>query len=195
MKESWLSSDGWKLIQMSIPVVCRDVSPVRFSPNPRRELRVVGLILRETPDGRKWWLIGGRLMHRETLSDATHRQVAEALGRHISYSLEQIDSCCRLLSIHLQEEGETFRLTPHEVGRALTSLGFTNRKRTNAGFTLWLDLRTQKRIHKLAHDHGIEQDAVFRGETFGNDCDLCKNTPASDPGSAEKKEDSGITSK
>ena len=29
---------------------------------------------------------------------------------------------------------ENFRLNAHEVGRALTSLGFTNRKRTNAGF-------------------------------------------------------------
>jgi ADP-ribose pyrophosphatase YjhB (NUDIX family) len=83
MKKSWLSPEDWKLIKSSIPVVCIDALPVRFSSNPRHDLRAVGLILRETPQGRKWCLIGGRLMHGESLSEALHRQVAEALGRHI----------------------------------------------------------------------------------------------------------------
>jgi len=86
---------------------------------------------------------------------------------------------------------ETFRINAHDVGRALTSLGFTNRKRTNAGFILWLDLRTRTRIHQLAHDHGIDQENQFHTEGFGNNCALCKSS-ASNPAAAETKEDIGI---
>jgi hypothetical protein len=37
------------------------------------------------------------------------------------------------INFNLERLQETFRLNAHEVGRSLTSLGFTNRKRTNAG--------------------------------------------------------------
>ena len=90
---------------------------------------------------------------------------------------------------------ETFRLNAHEVGRALTSLGFTNRKRTNVGFILWLDLETRKRIHKLAHDHGIDEESMFHGVGFGNECDVCKNQEASNPVSIEMKGVSGTETK
>jgi len=83
MKRSRLSAANWKLIQRSIPVTCIDVLPVRFSSNSRHDLRAVGLILRETPHGRRWCLIGGRLMYRESLSEAIRRQVTAALGRQI----------------------------------------------------------------------------------------------------------------
>ncbi len=99
------------------------------------------------------------------------------------------------VNLNLELLHETFRLNAHEVGRALTSLGFTNRKRTNVGFILWLDLRTRMRIHKIAHDYGIDQESRFRGESFGNDCDLCKYQEASNPVSAETKGESGIESK
>ena len=96
------------------------------------------------------------------------------------------------VNLNLERLQETFRLNAHEVGRALTSLGFTNRKRTNAGFILWLDVRTRKRIHNLAHDHAIDQERRFLEQGFANGCELCKN---STPSSAEKKGDSGIQSK
>ena len=38
--------------------------------------------------------------------------------------------------------------------------------RTNAGFILWLDLETRKRIHKLTRDYAIDQDSQFRCEGF-----------------------------
>jgi hypothetical protein len=96
------------------------------------------------------------------------------------------------VNLNLERLQETFRLNAHEVGRALTSLGFTNRKRTNEGFILWLDLRTRKRIHNLAHDYAIDQESRFLEEGFGNGCQLCKNSNSS---AAEAKEDSGIKSK
>jgi hypothetical protein len=99
------------------------------------------------------------------------------------------------VNLNLELQQENLRLNAHELGRALTSLGFTDRKRTNAGFILWLDLRTRKRIHQLAHDHGIDQESQFQGAGFGNNCELCKNPEASNPGSAETKEDSGTSPK
>ena len=94
--------------------------------------------------------------------------------------------------MNLERLQETFRLNAHEVGRALTSLGFTNRKHTNEGFILWLDLETRKRIHNLARAYGIDQGSQFQGGGFGNGCELCKN---SNPKPAEKKGDSEIESK
>jgi hypothetical protein len=95
------------------------------------------------------------------------------------------------VNLNLESLQETFRLNAHEVGRALTSLGFTNRKRTNEGFILWLDLSTRKRIHNLTHDYAIDQESRFQQACFGNGCELCKNSPSP----AEKKGDSGIKSK
>jgi hypothetical protein len=93
------------------------------------------------------------------------------------------------VNLDLERLQETVRLNPHDVGRALTSLGFTNRKRTNAGFILWLDLRTRKRIHQLAHDNELDQASQFQ------DCELCKKPVTSKPDSAENTEDSRISSK
>lgn len=84
MKRLWLSRANWRFIQSSIPVTCVDVLPVRFSSGSRHVLREVGLILRETPHGRKWCLIGGRLFYREALCVAVRRQMTEALGRQIT---------------------------------------------------------------------------------------------------------------
>jgi hypothetical protein len=58
--------------------------------------------------------------------------------------------------------------------------------------TLWLDLLTRKRIHKLAHDYGIDRENQFSGEWFSGGCELCKPSVALNPGSTEIKEDSGV---
>jgi len=98
------------------------------------------------------------------------------------------------VNLDLERLQETFRLSAHDVGRALTSLGFNNRKRTNAGFFLWLDLRTRERIHTLAHDYAIVQGSQFSNEDSRSGCELCSKTE-SQPPSAEKKGDSGSESK
>jgi hypothetical protein len=99
-----------------------------------------------------------------------------------------------LINLNLECQQESVRMNAHEVGRALTSLGLTDRKRTNVGFVVWLDLRTRKRLHQLAHDHGIEQERQFLAEGFVNNCALCKSS-ASNPAPAETKEDSAIDPK
>lgn len=75
----------------------------------------------------------------------------------------------------LDLQGETYQLNAHEVGRALTSLGLTNRKRTNEGYVLCLDQRTKLRIHNLVHNYGIDQESQFLGLDLNFDCQLCKN--------------------
>jgi len=99
------------------------------------------------------------------------------------------------VNLNLEQLQETFRLNSHAVGRALTALGFTNRKRTNAGFILWLDLDSRKRIHNLARAYAIDRESQFQEEGFGDNCDLCKNLDTSDPASTEKRRVSEIKSK
>src|SRR5208282_985742 len=114
--------------------------------------------------------------HREPLSPAS------AAVLRISYPYIHVNptdgkyaqkELSKGVNLNLERLHETFRLPPHEVGRALTSRGLTNRKRTDNGFIAWLDLRTRKRIHKLAHDHGIDEKVALRGEPCGQDCELC----------------------
>ena len=97
------------------------------------------------------------------------------------------------VNFNLEWLQENFRLNAHAVGRALTSLGLTNRKRTNAGFILWLDQGTRRRIHNLAHAYAIDQESQFQKDGFGNGCELCNKAPK--PSSTEKKGNSKVESK
>jgi hypothetical protein len=70
-------------------------------------------------------------------------------------------------------------------------LGFTDRKRTNAGYILWLGLRTHKRIHKLADDHEIGKEPWFTEKGFRANCPICEELADSSRSSAELKRDAG----
>ena len=136
-------------------------------------------------------------INREPLSPAS-AAVLRMLYKYI-HSHPQDGKCAQKqltigVNLNLEWLQETFRLNAHEVGRVLTSIGFTDRKRTNAGFILWLDLRTRKRTHNLAHAYAIDQESQFQEDGFGEGCDLCKNPASSNPSSAEKKGDSEIES-
>jgi ADP-ribose pyrophosphatase YjhB (NUDIX family) len=117
VKRSWLSPADWKLIQNSVPVTCIDVLPVRFSASSRHDLRAGGLILRETPHGRKWCLIGGRLIFRELFCSAVRRQLTEALGRHTKPRI-LTDHQPLYIAQYLPGSRRSFALDPrqHSVG-------------------------------------------------------------------------------
>jgi ADP-ribose pyrophosphatase YjhB (NUDIX family) len=87
MSKLWLAPADWKRIQESIPVICVDVLPIQFSTKPGRDPIAVGLIFRGTPQGRRWCLIGGRLLYGESLTRAIRRQAREALGRRVNVDL------------------------------------------------------------------------------------------------------------
>ena len=117
-------------------------------------------------------------INRESLSPAS-AAVLRALYEFI-HSRPQDGKCAQReltvgVNLNLERLRETFRLNAYEVGRALTSLGFTNRKRMNTGFILWLDLETRKRIHNLARAYAIDQESQFQEDGFSSNCDLCKN--------------------
>jgi len=137
-------------------------------------------------------------INREPLSPAS-AAVLRVLYEFIHVPLQDGKCAQKELTLRvnltLESLQENFRLNAHEVGRALTSLGFTNRKRTNAGFVLWLDRETRRRIHGLAHAYAIDQESQFQEDAFGRTCDLCKNFGGSNPTSAETKGASGIKSK
>ena len=80
----WLAADDWRRAQLSLPIACVDVLPVRAAPGGR--VTAVGLIFRGTPhQGRRWCLVGGRLFRDETFADAAGRQLRETLGAAVAF--------------------------------------------------------------------------------------------------------------
>jgi hypothetical protein len=75
----------------------------------------------------------------------------------------------------LASHGEPFGLSERKVGDILTSLGLTNRSRTNAGYLLWLERPVRVRIHEMARDY--EADGTHPNQ----DCDICKETNTASP--------------
>lgn len=131
-------------------------------------------------------------INREPLSRAS-AEVLRALYE-IIHSHPNAAKCANkdlLSTVNLHPGNLT--LNAHEVGRALTSLGFTDRKRTNVGYIFWLDHEIRKRIHKLAHDHAIDQEDSFRRAFKG--CDLCADQTLSDAVTVKTKGDSGVKQK
>ena len=75
----------------------------------------------------------------------------------------------------LASHGEPFGLSERKVGDILTSLGLTNRSRTNAGYLLWLERPVRVRIHEMARDYEVD------GTHPNQDCDICKETNTASP--------------
>jgi hypothetical protein len=75
----------------------------------------------------------------------------------------------------LELTGEKLRLTPRKVGAILTSLGFNQRVRTNAGWAVFVSEEHSKKLHDLARNYGIDgwQDSVLN--VFTKRCILCQS--------------------
>lgn len=75
----WLDEAAWADVQRNLPILCVDALPLRLS--QRKGHLEVGLILRNTPhQGRRWCLIGGRVLRGELLIEAVRREWVDALG-------------------------------------------------------------------------------------------------------------------
>jgi hypothetical protein len=83
-ESSWIPEEEWARIQRLLPITCVDVLPVR----PVNGGVEAGLILRDTPDGRRWCLIGGRILHNESIREAILRQLTSTLGDGVRCSLD-----------------------------------------------------------------------------------------------------------
>ena len=81
----WLHAEGWRFVQEAVPITCVDVLPMSSRQGTPPQ---IGLILRDTPQqGRRWCLIGGRLLRNEPLKDAIKRQFLETLGNEVKFEL------------------------------------------------------------------------------------------------------------
>ncbi|HAN24115.1 MAG: DUF4916 domain-containing protein [Microbacterium sp.] len=71
-------------IEANMPIACVDFVPVE-----RAEGRIsrVGLILRESPHGRVWCHLGGRVRRGETLRAALERHSLETIGLELDVSV------------------------------------------------------------------------------------------------------------
>ena len=81
------------------------------------------------------------------------------------------------VNLRLKYDRELFHANPHQVGHVLTSLGLTERKRTNTGWVLLLSRDTRARIHTLLRRYAIEIDTSVNRQS----CSLCsdlKNPPS-----------------
>lgn len=84
---AWLSAEDYELIQNSIPIACVDIAPLR--PDKQGGIEAIGLIFRDTPhQGRRWCLVGGRVLRNETLAAAVSRQLRQTLGDGIRFQLD-----------------------------------------------------------------------------------------------------------
>jgi ADP-ribose pyrophosphatase YjhB (NUDIX family) len=84
----WIPDELYKSIESSVPILCVDVLL-----SPHDAPRQIGLIRRITHDDSfGWCLIGGRVLHDESLSDAVDRHVLATLGE----SMKIIRSSMRL---------------------------------------------------------------------------------------------------
>ena len=90
MKRQWLDSVKWREIQESVPIVCVDILPVQLLRDDFKTIGAVGLIMRETPhQGQRWCLIGGRLGRNESLHDAIIREIRDALGNDLYFTVKE----------------------------------------------------------------------------------------------------------
>jgi hypothetical protein len=67
----------------------------------------------------------------------------------------------------------------------LTSLGFSERVRTNRGFGIALDLETRRRVHSLVEKFGNQCVTEWISTMGTEGCELCAR-PADDPQSVRK---------
>ncbi len=75
---------------------------------------------------------------------------------HSDADVVSVADLTRLVNEIREKEGVSLRLQPRRVGSVLTSLGFLSRRRTNKGWTVWLNKSDQRRIHELARTYGID---------------------------------------
>ncbi|WP_435526810.1 DUF4916 domain-containing protein [Microbacterium aurantiacum] len=73
---TFLPADLYARIEESMPIACVDFVPVR-EVDGRRE---IGLILRDSPHGRVWCHLGGRIQRGETIAVAIRRHCVDTLG-------------------------------------------------------------------------------------------------------------------
>jgi len=83
--DRWIPEDEYQLILARVPIACVDLLPLSAEASPR-----VGLILRQTPAGPGWCLVGGSVLRNEPIADALRRHLIATLGSGTSLHPESL---------------------------------------------------------------------------------------------------------
>ena len=119
----------------------------------------------------------GQAVPQEPLSpeqNAVLRALYSVIHVQKGFVSVQTSDLTELVNYCLRSAGETLRLRPRKVGAVLTSLGFSNRTRTNSGWFVSLNREDGEKLHQLAEHYGIENLAERFQKLSRDDCDLCK---------------------
>ncbi|MEN2740524.1 DUF4916 domain-containing protein [Microbacterium sp. X-17] len=82
---TFLPDELYAEIERSMPIACVDFVPIRQD-DPSGA--TIGLILRDSPFGRVWCHLGGRILRGETLADALRRHADDTLGVELDLPLD-----------------------------------------------------------------------------------------------------------
>jgi hypothetical protein len=95
---------------------------------------------------------------------------------HVQNDFDSIQTgqLTELVNGHLEHARENLRMKPRKVGSVLSSLGFSNRTRTNSGWILSLNREDAEKIHQLAEHYGIEKLDERTLRVSPDECALCK---------------------
>jgi ADP-ribose pyrophosphatase YjhB (NUDIX family) len=150
---TWLEDSDWKRIQALLPIVTVDALVLDGGEPPR-----VGLILRETPAGQRWNLVGGRIRRGESVAEALVRELRDALGEDAAFEVD-LDRQPDFVAQYGPFEREPFANDPrkHAVGLtfAVTVRGEIQAQNEALEFR-WFDLAA----HPSRDKWGFEQDRV-----------------------------------
>jgi hypothetical protein len=140
--------------------------------------QAVGLAVSEEPmllDPLAHLLEEQQQLNREPLSPRQAAVLQAALAcahdRATERQLFLMASITQAANLWLKCVRENFQMNEREVGAVLTSLGIADRKRTNRGLTVCMDLALRKYLHRLATEHGIDCGEIWSGPR--EICELC----------------------
>jgi len=86
---------------------------------------------------------------------------------HVNFDMKSLTA---LVNNDLLDRGEAHRMNERKLGSLLTSLSFTDRARTNAGYVLYLNFKDRVRIHENIRDYALEKISGYSGKH----CELCR---------------------
>jgi hypothetical protein len=119
----------------------------------------------------------GQAVPHEPLSpeqNAVLRALYSLIHIRKDYVSIQTGDLTEAVNYFLRCAGESLRLQPRKVGAVLTSLGFSNRTRTNSGWFVSLNREDAEKLHQLAEHYGIDRLNGRFQEISLDDCDLCR---------------------
>jgi hypothetical protein len=109
------------------------------------------------------------------------------------YTSVQTGDLTKTVNLYLEKSGEYLRLQPRKVGAVLTSLGFSNRQRTNSGWIVSLNRGDAEKLHHLALRHGIDKSSANLQKVSPAECDLCRAASTKRPNLAPEVPKGDVT--